>query len=153
MRACVQRVSRAKATLIKTGEIVGEIGTGVLILLGVRDGDISDDAVFLASKIAQLRIFEDDAGKMNLNLQDIRGDALVVSQFTMYGDCRKGRRPSFTQAARPEIANQLYEEFIRALKRFDIPVATGRFQQEMDVELVNHGPATFIVESRHLQSR
>ncbi|MDR1494076.1 MAG: D-tyrosyl-tRNA(Tyr) deacylase [Planctomycetaceae bacterium] len=147
MRACVQRVSRAKVTLIESGEIVGKIGVGVLILLGVRDGDVSDDAAFLASKIAQLRIFEDSAGKMNRNLLEIGGAALVVSQFTMYGDCRKGRRPSFTQAARPETARQRYEEFIETLKNFGIPVATGMFQQEMNVELVNHGPATFLVES------
>lgn len=150
MRACVQRVTRAKVTLPETGEITGEIGPGVLILLGVREGDTEKDVDFLASKIAQLRIFEDTDGKMNLGLDEVDGSALVVSQFTLYGDCRKGRRPGFTLAARPETANLLYEKFVDALKSFGITVATGRFQQEMHVELVNDGPVTLIVESDHL---
>ena len=150
MRACVQRVSRAKVTLAETGEITGQIGPGVLILLGVREGDTEKDVDFMASKIARLRIFEDVDGKMNLDLLEVGGSALVVSQFTLYGDCRKGRRPGFTLAARPETANLLYEKFVDALKNLGITVATGRFQQEMYVELVNDGPVTLIVESDHL---
>ena len=147
MRACVQRVSRAKVTLPETGEVTGEIGNGILVLLGVREGDNERDAAFLASKVAHLRIFEDDAGKMNLGLLDVGGEALVVSQFTLYGDCRKGRRPSFTEAARPEIAQQLYEQFVTTLRELGITIATGAFQQEMAVELVNSGPVTLIVDS------
>jgi D-tyrosyl-tRNA(Tyr) deacylase len=134
MRACVQRVSRAKVTLPETGEVTGEIGHGILVLLGVREGDTEQDVKFLASKVAHLRIFEDHAGKMNLGLLDVGGEALVVSQFTLYADCRKGRRPSFTEAARPEIAQRLYEQFVVAL-------------QEMAVELVNSGPVTLLVDS------
>ena len=147
MRACVQRVSRAKVTLPETGEVTGEIGNGILILLGVREGDGEQDVTFLASKVAHLRIFEDNAGKMNLGLLDVGGAALVVSQFTLYGDCRKGRRPSFTEAARPEIAQQLYERFVDILRELGVNVATGAFQQEMAVELVNWGPVTLLVDS------
>ena len=147
MRACVQRVSRAKVTLTETGEVTGEIGNGILVLLGVREGDDEKDVAFLASKVAHLRIFEDDAGKMNFSLLDVGGEALVVSQFTLYGDCRKGRRPSFTEAARPEIAQRLYEQFVAALRELGVPVATGAFQQEMAVELVNSGPVTLLVDS------
>ena len=150
MRACVQRVRQAKVTLTETSEITGEIGPGVLVLLGVREGDSERDVDFLASKIAQLRIFEDENGKMNLGLLEIGGSALVVSQFTLYGDCRKGRRPGFTLAPKPEVANTLYEKFVGALQQLDITVATGRFQQEMHVELINDGPVTLIVESDHL---
>ena len=150
MRACVQRVSRAKVTLVGTGEVTGEIGHGILVLLGVREGDDERDVAFLAPKVAQLRIFEDDAGKMILGLTDVGGEALVVSQFTLYGDCRKGRRPSFTEAARPEIANRLYEQFVAALREQGICVATGTFQREMTVELVNSGPVTLLVDSDHL---
>jgi len=128
MRACVQRVSRAKVTLPETGEITGEICHGILVLLGVREGDSEQDVTFLASKIAHLRIFEDDAGKMNLGLLDIGGEALVVSQFTLYGDCRKGRRPSFTEAAHPEIAQRFYEQFVTTLREMGINVATGAFR-------------------------
>ena len=152
MRACVQRVRRAKVTLAETGEITGEIGPGVLVLLGVREGDTERDVDFLASKIAQLRIFEDENGKMNLGLLEVGGSALVVSQFTLYGDCRKGRRPGFTLAAKPEVANALYEKFIDTLRQLGVTVAMGRFQQEMHVELVNDGPVTLIVESDHLSS-
>lgn len=151
MRACVQRVGRAKVTLAETGETTGEIGRGILVLLGVREDDTERDVEFLAAKIAGLRIFEDENGKMNLGLLDVGGSALVVSQFTLYGDCRKGRRPGFTSAARPEIANALYEKFIDAFKRLGVDVATGTFQQEMLVELVNDGPVTLIVESDHLR--
>jgi D-tyrosyl-tRNA(Tyr) deacylase len=147
MRACVQRVSRAKVTLPETGEVTGEIGHGILVLLGIRKGDSEQDVKFLASKVAQLRIFEDTEGKMNLGVLDVGGEALVVSQFTLYGDCRKGRRPSFTEAARPEIAQRLYEQFVTYLRELGISVATGAFQQEMVVELVNSGPVTLIVDS------
>ena len=150
MRACVQRVSRARVTLPETGEVTGEIGLGILILLGVRDGDDEQDVAFLASKVAQLRIFEDEAGKMNLVPLDVGGEALVVSQFTLYGDCRKGRRPSFTEAARPEKANRLYEQFVAALREQGLRVATGAFQREMAVELVNSGPVTLLVDTDHL---
>jgi len=142
MRVCIQRVKRAKVTLPETGEVTGEIGFGFLVLLGVREGDTSNDVRFFASKVARLRIFEDDAGKMNRSLLDVGGEALVVSQFTLYGDCHKGLRPSFTEAARPEIANVLYEEFIEALRNEGVRVSTGAFQREMDVELVNAGPVT-----------
>jgi len=147
MRVCVQRVSRAKVTLSETGEVTGEIGGGILVLLGIREGDDERDVTFLASKVAQLRIFEDDAGKMNLGLLDVGGEALVVSQFTLYGDCRKGRRPSFTAAARPEIADRLYEQFVDTLRNLGVRVATGVFQQEMAVELVNSGPVTLLIDS------
>jgi len=147
MRACVQRVSRAKVTLPETGEVIGEIGQGILVLLGVREGDDERDVAFLASKVIQLRIFEDKAGKMNLGLLDVDGEALVVSQFTLYGDCRKGRRPSFTEAARPELARQRYEQFIAALRELGATVSTGAFQREMAVELVNSGPVTLLVDS------
>jgi len=152
MRACVQRVSRAKVTLPETDEVIGEIGCGILVLLGVRDGDDECDVAFLASKVAQLRIFEDDAGKMNLGLLEVGGEALVVSQFTLYGDCRRGRRPSFTDAARPETANLLYEQFVATLRKLGVRVETGVFQREMAVELVNSGPVTLIVDSDHLRS-
>ena len=150
MRACVQRVSRAKVTLPETGEVTGEIGHGILVLLGVREGDGEREVAFLASKVAQLRIFEDEAGKMNLGLLDVAGEALVVSQFTLYGDCRKGRRPSFTDAARPEDANRLYEQFVAALREQGARVATGAFQCEMAVELVNAGPVTLLVDTDQL---
>ena len=150
MRACVQRVSRAKVTLPDTGEVTGEIGHGILVLLGVREGDGERDATFLASKVAQLRIFEDNAGKMNLGLLDVDGEALVVSQFTLYSDCRKGRRPGFTEAARPDIAQRLYEQFVAALRELGVRVATGTFQREMAVELVNSGPVTLLVDTDHL---
>ena len=150
MRACVQRVNRAKVTLSETGEVTGEIRHGILILLGVHEGDSERDVAFLASKVAGLRIFEDDAGKMNLGLLDVSGEALVVSQFTLYGDCRKGRRPGFTEAARPEIAQQRYEQFVTALREQGVPVATGAFQREMAVELVNSGPVTLLIDTDHL---
>lgn len=149
MRACIQRVSRAKVILPETGEVTGEISHGILVLLGVRTGDDERDATFLASKVAQLRIFEDESGKMNLGLLEVGGEALVVSQFTLYGDCRKGRRPSFTEAARPEIAGRLYEQFVAALREQGVRVATGAFRQEMAVELVNSGPVTLLVDTDH----
>jgi D-tyrosyl-tRNA(Tyr) deacylase len=145
MRAVIQRVSEASVTV--EGEVVGAIGTGVLVLLGVTDGDTDANARWLADKIAGLRIFEDDAGKMNLGLADIGGAALVVSQFTLYGDTRKGRRPSFVKAARPEVAEPLYEAFCGHLRRAGIaPVETGVFGAMMDVRLLNDGPVTLILD-------
>jgi D-tyrosyl-tRNA(Tyr) deacylase len=145
MRAVVQRVSRAKVTV--EGQITGEIAAGVLILLGVGKEDSSAIAASMAEKLANLRIFEDAAGKMNLSLRDVEGSALVVSQFTLYGDARGQRRPSFISAAPPELAKRLYEEFCEALKKLGIPVGTGIFQAMMSVELVNEGPVTILVDS------
>lgn len=146
MRAVVQRVSRARVTI--AGETVGEIGRGFLVLLGVGAGDGTEDVQFLAPKIAGLRVFEDNQEKMNLSLAEVGGEMLVVSQFTLLGDCRKGRRPSFDKAARPETARQLYLDFIAAVEVLGIRVATGRFQEHMQVELVNDGPVTLLLDSR-----
>ena len=145
MRAVVQRVKMAKVMVGK--EMVGEIGKGLLIFLGVGVEDSIDDADYLASKIAHLRIFSDDNGKMNLSLLETGGEALVVSQFTLWGDCRKGRRPSFTRAGDPTIANDLYQKFIHLLKGKGIQVAEGRFQEMMDVHIVNDGPVTMLLDS------
>lgn len=130
------------------GETTGEIGIGFVVLLGVAEGDGEEDVVYLAQKIAGLRVFEDDEGKMNRALSDVGGKMLVISQFTLLGDCRKGRRPSFIAAARPEVADRLYQEFIAAVQGQGIEVATGRFQQHMEVELVNDGPVTLLLDSR-----
>ena len=146
MRAVVQRVSRAKVTV--AGEITGEIEAGLLILLGVAEEDSQSDAAYLAEKITGLRIFPDDEGKMNRSLIETGGAMLVVSQFTLLGDCRKGRRPSFIKAARPEFAVNLYNAFIAEVRGRGVSVATGRFQEHMAVELVNDGPVTLLVESR-----
>jgi D-aminoacyl-tRNA deacylase len=145
MRAVVQRVSRAKVTVEQ--QVTGEIGPGLMILLGVGKQDTSATAAGMAEKLANLRIFEDAAGKMNLSLLDTRGNALIVSQFTLYGDARGQRRPSFISAAPPELAKQLYEEFCEALKSLGVTVATGIFQAMMSVELVNEGPVTILVDS------
>jgi D-tyrosyl-tRNA(Tyr) deacylase len=145
MRAVVQRVSRARVTV--EGQVTGEITAGLMILLGVGKEDTSAVAASMAEKLANLRIFEDAAGKMNLSLLDTKGSALVVSQFTLYGDARGQRRPSFLSAAPPELAKKLYEEFCEALKRLGITVATGIFQAMMSVELVNEGPVTILVDS------
>jgi D-tyrosyl-tRNA(Tyr) deacylase len=145
MRAVVQRVSRAKVTVDK--ETVGEIGRGFLVLLGVGQQDVEADANWLAEKICRLRVFEDAEGKMNFDLEQVCGAVLIVSQFTLLGDCRKGRRPSFVSAAAPEKAIPLYEHFIHAVKAFGIPVQTGRFAAQMQVELVNDGPVTLTIES------
>lgn len=147
MRACIQRVKRASVTLPKSGEKTGAIEAGLLVLLGVKVGDDDAAAKFLATKVAQLRIFEDDDGKMNRSLLDIGGKMLVVSQFTLYADCRKGRRPSFTDAARPDEADRLYRLFVAEVEKQGIPVATGAFQQEMHVELLNDGPVTIVIDT------
>jgi D-tyrosyl-tRNA(Tyr) deacylase len=145
MRAVLQRVQQARVTV--AGEVVGQIGAGWLVLLGVGSGDTSADAEWLAEKIVHLRGFPDENGKMNRDVQEVQGAILVVSQFTLYGDCRKGRRPSFTQAAEPAKAQTLYEAFVQALRAWGIPVATGRFAAHMHVELINDGPVTFILET------
>src|SRR5499425_575644 len=145
MRAVVQRVSRAKVTV--EGQVTGETGPGLMILLGVGKEDTSAVAASLAEKLANLRIFEDAAGKMNLSLLDVKGGALVVSQFTLYGDARGQRRPSFISAAPPELARKLYEDYCEALRRLGITVATGVFQTTMSVELVNEGPVTILLDS------
>jgi len=148
MRACIQRVRRARVTV--GGQVTGEIGAGMLVLLGVAGDDTEADARQMAQKIAGLRIFEDAQGKMNLAVSDVGGSMLVVSQFTLLGDCRKGRRPSFTEAAGPELAVRLYEVFVGAVAALGIPVATGKFREHMEVELVNDGPVTLLVDSREL---
>ncbi len=148
MRAVVQRVSRAEVTV--DGERVGHIGPGFLVLLGVAADDQRQDAVATAGKIVGLRVFEDDDGKMNRALADVGGAVLVVSQFTLLGDCRTGRRPSFIAAAPPELANQLYEEFIAEVRGQGIHAETGRFQADMQVSLVNDGPVTLLIDSRKL---
>ena len=146
MRVCLQRVRRAHVSV--EGEICGRIEQGLLVLLGVVQGDEEADARRLAEKIVSLRVFEDSQGKMNLSVGEVGGAVLVVSQFTLAGDCRKGRRPSFDAAAPPELAERLYEIFVRAVAAQGIPVATGRFRAHMMVELVNDGPVTFVVESK-----
>ena len=145
MRAVVQRVSRARVTV--EGRVTGEIGAGLMILLGVGREDSAAVAASLAEKVATLRIFEDEQGKMNRSLLDVKGAALVVSQFTLYGDARGQRRPSFISAAPPELAATLYEEFNKALKGLGVSVATGIFQAMMSVELVNEGPVTILIDS------
>jgi D-tyrosyl-tRNA(Tyr) deacylase len=145
MRAILQRVSRASVEV--DGKITGEIGPGFLVLLGVGKGDTTQDADYLADKILNLRVFPDTAGKMNLSVLDSGGALLVVSQFTLYGDVRKGRRPSFDAAAPPEEANRLYQYFVEAARKSGIHVETGVFQAMMKVELVNEGPVTIICDS------
>ena len=146
MRAVVQRVSRASVTV--GGEITGSIGRGILLLLGVGADDAERDAVYLVEKTLNLRIFEDENDKMNLSLTDIGGELLVVSQFTLYGDTRRGRRPSFIDAAPPETANRLYEFFVDECRKTLPRVETGKFQAMMDVELVNDGPVTILIDSK-----
>ncbi len=145
MRMVVQRVSRAKATV--EGRVTGEIGAGLMILLGVGKEDTSAVAAAMAEKASNLRIFEDEQGKMNRSLLDVKGEALVVSQFTLYGDARGQRRPSFISAAPPELAKKLYEEFCEALRGLGVNVGTGVFQAMMSVELVNEGPVTILIDS------
>ena len=140
MRGVVQRVSRAQVTIER--QRVGAIGPGVLVLLGIHRDDDEKEAQWLADKIVNLRIFEDDKGLMNRSLLDVGGEMLIVSQFTLYGDCRKGRRPGYSSSARPEVAEPLYEHFIRMVQQQGVTTATGRFQAMMQVELVNDGPVT-----------
>jgi D-tyrosyl-tRNA(Tyr) deacylase len=145
MRAVVQRVSRAKVTVNE--QISGEIGMGLLVLLGVGDGDTETEASYLAEKIAGLRIFEDSDGKMNRSVQEAGGSVLAVSQFTLYGDVRRGKRPSFDAAAPPEQARRLYEFFVERIRAAGLRCETGRFQEMMQVELVNEGPVTILLDS------
>ena len=145
MRAVVQRVRSAR--VLVEGRVAGEIGVGLLVLLGVTHTDTPEDVTFLANKVAGLRIFEDANGRMNLSIADVSGSVLVVSQFTLYGDCRKGRRPSFDAAARPDQARTLYEAFVAETRRPGVPVASGVFQAHMQVELLNDGPVTLILDS------
>jgi len=145
MRAVIQRVSEARVKV--EGAVLGEIGPGLLALLGIAKPDTAADAEFLAEKILNLRVFPDEAGKMNRSLLDTGGALLVVSQFTLYGDCRKGRRPSFDAAAPAEQARALYEHFVEAARRSGVRVETGVFQAHMEVSLVNDGPVTLVVES------
>ena len=148
MRSVVQRVTKASVTV--EGEVIGKIGKGFLILLGVSDEDTEKDLVYMADKISGLRVFEDADEKMNLSLLDIGGEALVVSQFTLYGDCRKGKRPSFSSAGKPEYANAMYEKFAELLKEKGIKTEMGRFGADMKVELLNDGPVTLMLDSKKL---
>lgn len=146
MRAVVQRVSNSSVTVDQN--VIGKIDRGIMVLLGVNDDDNSKDVEYLVDKIVNLRIFEDENEKMNLSLLDIKGDLLVVSQFTLYGDCRKGRRPNFTDAAKPDIAISLYEEFIDKAKKYGIKVETGEFGAHMSVDIMNDGPVTLLIDSK-----
>jgi D-tyrosyl-tRNA(Tyr) deacylase len=147
VRALVQRVTFGSVRI--DDEVVGQIGPGLVILLGVKNGDSDSDAEYLAAKCVNLRIFADEAGNMNRSLLETGGEALVISQFTLYGDTRKGRRPSFIDAARPEISEPLYEKFVEAIRKFDVRVATGRFGAMMLVEIHNDGPVTLMLESKN----
>ena len=146
MRAVIQRVKSAQVSV--DGRVSGKIGKGLLVFLGVGKGDGETDLSFLSSKIPGLRIFEDASGKFNLSLKETGGQILVVSQFTLYGDCRRGRRPSFTEAEEPTAAKHLYEQFISKLREQDVSVETGEFQAKMEVHLVNDGPVTLLLDSR-----
>ena len=146
MRAVIQRVSRARVTV--NGQIAGEIGPGLLVLLGVGAGDTREDADYLAEKTLGLRIFEDPDGRMNLSVADVSGALLVVSQFTLYGDVRRGKRPSFDGAAPPQPARELYEYFVGKVRAAGLHCETGRFQEMMQVELVNDGPVTILLDSK-----
>jgi D-tyrosyl-tRNA(Tyr) deacylase len=148
MRAVIQRVSRAQVSV--GAEVVGKIGPGLLILLGVGKTDTTADADYLAAKILGLRIFEDESGKMNLSLAETRGSVLAVSQFTLYGDARTGKRPSFDEAAPPQMARELYEYFVSKIRDSGVTCETGQFQAMMQVELVNDGPVTILLDSRRL---
>lgn len=148
MRAVVQRVSRAQVTV--ADELIGAVNKGLLVLVGVTEGDTEKDAQYLADKVTGLRIFEDENGKMNLSVKDVGGEILSVSQFTLYGDCRKGKRPSFDKAARPEAANMLYEKFNELCRQQGVQVETGVFRSHMQVELVNDGPVTILLDSSKL---
>lgn len=149
MKAVIQRVSQA--SVVVEGERVGAIEQGLLVFLGVGRSDTSRDVEYLANKIAGLRIFEDEDGKLNRSVQDVGGQVLIVSQFTLWGDCRKGRRPSFVEAAPPEMAEKLYLEFVDKVSAHNVPTATGRFRAMMDVHLVNDGPVTLILDTEHVR--
>ena len=146
MIAVIQRCSRGKVTVSE--KVVGEIDNGLVILLGVQKGDTENDADFLVNKISGLRIFSDENDKMNLSIKDVNGSALVISQFTLCGDTKKGRRPSFIKAATPDDGNRLYEYFISEMKKGGVPIECGEFGAMMDVELVNNGPVTFVLNSK-----
>jgi len=148
MRAVVQRVSRASVKV--NGKFTGQIGEGLLVLLGVAQDDTESDAAYLAEKVAGLRVFEDVSGKMNRSVIDIGGAVLAVSQFTLFGDVRKGKRPSFDEAARPERARELYQHFVERIRSLGLRCETGRFQEMMEVELVNQGPVTILLDSKKL---
>ena len=145
MRACIQRVTESQVTV--AGSVVGRIGKGLVVLLGVAGDDGEEEVAWLADKIIGLRVFEDDEGKMNRSLAEVGGAMLVMSQFTLYGDCRRGRRPSFTEAAPPELAERLYEAFVARVRAAGIEVATGRFREQMLVSLVNDGPVTLWIDT------
>ncbi len=144
MKALIQRVKHASVTI--NSELYSKIGNGLLVLLGVEKGDSEENAKNLAKKLSSLRIFEDENEKMNKSILDVKGEMLVVSQFTLCGDCKKGTRPSFDRSAPPEIAEDLYQKFISYVKAENIPVKTGKFRAMMDVELLNNGPVTFLIE-------
>lgn len=146
MRAVIQRVKRASVRV--DADVAGEIGSGLLVLLGVGKDDTEDDARYIADKLSVLRIFEDSDGKMNLSVRDVGGSVLVVSQFTLFADCRKGRRPSFIDAGDPEQARRLYERVVEFLKQSGVPTSEGIFQASMEVELVNDGPVTILLDSK-----
>lgn len=144
MKALIQRVKKASVTI--NAELYSSVGFGLLVFLGVEKGDTEENAKNLAQKLVNLRVFEDENEKMNLSLKDVQGEMLVVSQFTLCGDCKKGTRPSFDKSAPPDIAEKLYERFVEYVKEFNIKTQTGKFRAMMDVELVNDGPVTFMVE-------
>ncbi|MFN3691853.1 MAG: D-aminoacyl-tRNA deacylase [Fervidobacterium sp.] len=146
MRAVVQRVNRANVSV--DNKIVGKINKGIVVLLGVGNEDTLEDVKYLADKIVNLRIFDDEAGKMNLSLLDVKGEALIISQFTLFGDCRKGRRPSYSDSAPPQLAQELYEKFIEAVKSYNIRVETGIFAAHMLVTIQNDGPVTLLLDSK-----
>lgn len=146
MRACVQRASQGRVTV--DGQVVGQIGPGLVVLVGVAAGDAPRDVAWMAEKLAGLRIFEDDAGKMNRSVIDTAGQLLLISQFTLLGDCQKGKRPSFTAAAPPELAERLYTDLVEALRGRGLGVETGRFRAHMEVLIVNDGPVTILLDSR-----
>ncbi|MFN3327706.1 MAG: D-aminoacyl-tRNA deacylase [Fervidobacterium pennivorans] len=146
MRAVVQRVTKASVSV--DNEVVGKISNGIVILLGVGKDDTEEDAKYLAEKIVNLRIFDDEDGKMNFSLLDVKGQALIISQFTLYGDCRRGRRPSYSDSAPPDLAKALYEKFIELVKNYDVHVETGIFAAHMLVEIHNDGPVTLLLDSK-----